>query len=92
MNSTRFTRSIFLITAAAQLSFGAPFHVAQDGSAGYTSIQAAVNAASPGDEIIIDDNATYKEQVTIDSTKNNLILRSATPASSNKPHIIGVIP
>jgi parallel beta-helix repeat protein len=43
--------------------------------AGYTSIQAAVNAANPGDTIRVYEG-TYTEQVLIDSTRDGLTLRS----------------
>jgi len=43
--------------------------------AGYTTIQAAVNAAAPGDQINVCPG-TYTEQVTIPAGKDNIRLRS----------------
>jgi len=45
--------------------------------ADFTSIQAAVNAASPGDRIRV-FNGTYAEQVIIPADKDNITLTSAT--------------
>ena len=53
----------------------------------FTSIQKAVNAAKPGNVIEIQDLATYKEQVTIDSTKHGITIRSKNPTSASKPVI-----
>jgi len=53
----------------------------------YTTVQAAVNAARPGDIIEIQDTEEYAEQVTIDSTKHGITLRSRNPTSLNKPVI-----
>ena len=50
-------------------------------SAAFTSIQAAVNAASSGDRINVCPG-TYVEQVTIPAGKNNLTLRSVTPLAA----------
>ncbi len=62
--------------------------VSKNGMGMYTTIQAAINAAAPGDIVKILDVATYPEQVTIDSTKNGLTLTSVNPMSLNKPKII----
>ncbi len=53
----------------------------------YTSVQAAVDHAFPGDTILITDTDIYEEQVTIDSTKPGITIRSADPASLIKPVI-----
>jgi len=72
----------------AQQTFSAVYTVSQTaGAADFTSIQAAVNKASVNDEIIIKDLTVYKEQVTIDSTKSGLILRSENIYSLKKPTI-----
>jgi len=63
------------------------FTVSQDGRGEYSSVQAAVTAAKAGDEVIILDFATYNEQVTIDSSRNRLILRSENPRLRMKPVI-----
>jgi hypothetical protein len=65
----------------------ATFTVSQDGRGQFTSVQKAVDAARAGDEVVILDFSTYKEQVTIDSTKNRLTLRSENPQLRNKPTI-----
>jgi len=53
----------------------------------FTTIQAAVNAANPGDIIEITDTEVYEEQVTIDSTKHGITIRSKNPTSLTKPTI-----
>ena len=76
------------ITLITSTLFATTFIVAKDGSGQFTSIQAAINTAGPGDEVIIKDAAVYEEQVTIDSTKNGLTLRSEDPRTNkNKPTI-----
>lgn len=50
-------------------------------NAQYTSIQAAVNAATPGTEITV-CAGTYVEQVTIPAGKNNITLRSEKPLAA----------
>lgn len=62
--------------------------VAKNGSGMFTGIQAAINAAGPGDVVKILDAATYPEQVTINGTKNGLTLTSSDPTSLSKPKII----
>ncbi|HEX2959767.1 MAG TPA: right-handed parallel beta-helix repeat-containing protein, partial [Chitinispirillaceae bacterium] len=52
--------------------------VSKDGTATYNTIQAAVSAASAGDNIEILDQSIYEEQVTFDSTKKNLTLQAKT--------------
>jgi parallel beta-helix repeat protein len=49
--------------------------------ADFSSIQAAVNAAAPGDTIKV-CAGTYNEQVTIPAGKNGLTLRSHTPLAA----------
>ncbi|MCL2688427.1 MAG: hypothetical protein FWE57_01095 [Chitinispirillia bacterium] len=58
-----------------------------DPDAMYRSVQAAVNAARPNDIIEILDVGVYHEQVTIDSTKGGLTIRSRSPLSRQKPTI-----
>jgi hypothetical protein len=64
--------------------FGAELRVRQDGSADFTSIQAAINAASAGDTVLVLDSATYTEDVTIGmlapgqlESRANLVLAAA---------------
>jgi len=54
----------------------------------YSTVQAAVNAAQPGQVIEILDLATYREQITIDSTKHGITLRSKYPTDLAKPVIL----
>lgn len=68
--------------------FGNTLTVSKDGKGKYSTIQAAINASYPGDSVLILDTATYPEQVTIDSSKNDLILLSSNPTSLSKPKII----
>ena len=76
-----------VLLVAIQVVTAAVLTVSKDGQGVHTSIQAAVNAARQGDEVVILDYATYEEQVTIDTSKNGLTLRSSTPTSLNKPRI-----
>ncbi|MDG5815979.1 hypothetical protein QA601_12880 [Chitinispirillales bacterium ANBcel5] len=62
--------------------------VSKSGDGMFSSIQEAVDAARPGSEIIILDNGVYEEQVTIDSTKRGLVLRSSQPTSANRRPVI----
>jgi hypothetical protein len=68
--------------------FGNTLTVSKDGRGKYSTIQAAINASNAGDSVLILDTATYPEQVTIDSTKNDLILLSNNPTLLSKPKII----
>ena len=63
------------------------FTVAKDGSGQFSSVQEAVNSASQLDEVIILDQGVYEEQVTIDDTKNGLVLRSVNPKDVSRPMI-----
>jgi len=54
----------------------------------FRTVQAAVDAARPGDVIEIIDFAVYNEQVTIDSTKSGITIRSSNPESRVKPVIM----
>jgi hypothetical protein len=77
---------VLLVLLAVQISTAAALYsVAKDGA--YKTVQSAINAAGPGDIVQIEDLETYNEQVTIDSTKSGLILRSANPTASKKPVI-----
>jgi hypothetical protein len=82
----RFLPIPFLLAAFAGTSPAATFTVSQDGRGAFSSIQAAVDKASAGDEVIILDAATYEEQVTLRSLRH-FSLRSANPASAHKPVI-----
>jgi parallel beta-helix repeat protein len=60
--------------------------------AGFTSIQAAVNASNSGDSVRVCPG-TYTERVTIPNTKNNLTLFSAMGSAVIKaPAAVGVEP
>jgi hypothetical protein len=86
--SKRLTGIMLFICFMATLSLTATFTVSKDGRGAYSTIQAAINAAQPGDSVKILDAATYPEQVTIDSTKNGLTLTSSNPTALNKPKIV----
>lgn len=64
--------ALWIPTASA-----AKLTVAKNGNGMYTGIQQAINNAGPGDEVVIVDDEIYEEQVTIDSTKTGLTLRSS---------------
>lgn len=78
--------AVFLL--AIQLPFAAIRSVSQDAADGgqYRTITSALKDAQEGDEIIILDLATYKEQVTID--KNRITLRSPSPTTLSKKPVI----
>lgn len=81
----QFVLSFFLSsTILFSTSSSSVLTVSKTGDGQYNTIQAAIDASVPGDEIIILDSSVYDEQVTIDSTKRDLILRSS---SSSKPTI-----
>jgi hypothetical protein len=84
-------KQYFFVCIAVLFAFksdAATFTVSAAGGGGmYTSIQKAIDAAGKGDIVKIIDISTYNEQVTIDSTKNNLVLTSSSPTSLNKPTI-----
>lgn len=65
----------------------AVYTVSKDGRGAFTTIQAAVDKAGKGDVVEILDAAVYPEQVTLDSTKHGLTLRSANPGAAAKPVI-----
>lgn len=54
----------------------------------FSSVQEAVNAAEKGMIIEILDYSVYEEQVTIDSSKHGITIRSRNPGSPNKPVIM----
>ncbi len=64
-----------LILILAVVSDAAVITVSKTGG-DYNTIQEAIDAANPGDEVVILDGAVYAEQVTIDSTKEGLRLKS----------------
>jgi len=81
-----------LAALTAAMAFGGVLTVSKNRDANadagmYTTIQAAVNAATTGDIIEIQDAEVYEEQVTIDSTKHGITLRSKNPTSLAKPVI-----
>ncbi|MFP4680177.1 MAG: hypothetical protein ACLFQB_06855 [Chitinispirillaceae bacterium] len=80
-----------LISAVLTLAFGAVsvssavLTVSKNGGM-FNTVQAAVDAARAGDEIIINDLEIYEEQVTFEN-KRELTLSSKNPASLDKPII-----
>ena len=76
-----------LLATMVQFAVGDILYVSKDGESAYTSIQDAINAAKAGDIIEIRDFEVYEEQVTIDSSKNRLTLRSTNPKLSRKPTV-----
>jgi len=87
MQPIKYGKMLLVVAVLLQNVFAAKYTVSQDGTANFTTIQAAVNAAHPDDEIEILDVGIYKEQVTIDSTKHGLYLHSTSPKLLQKPTI-----
>lgn len=85
MKTQQYGKVVLLVLLAGQISFAALYSVAKDGV--YKTVQSAIDAAGPGDIVQIEDLEVYEEQVTIDSTKSGLTLRSANPTASKKPVI-----
>ncbi|HLV30010.1 MAG TPA: hypothetical protein VKY57_00435, partial [Chitinispirillaceae bacterium] len=75
MNSLKRLKLMIFVFLIANVVTADIFRVAKEGQQ-YSSIQKAVDAANPGDVILIMDAETYEEQVTIDSAKNGLTLRA----------------
>ncbi|MCL2690062.1 MAG: hypothetical protein FWE57_09495 [Chitinispirillia bacterium] len=73
---------LFVQTAFSQSTLT----VAKSGAM-HTTVQAAVNAAKSGDVIEIIDLGIYDEQVTVDSTKSGITIRSRNPLNRGKPII-----
>ena len=84
--------ALFASTALAQTPPSPGTHITvskvADDAAQFNTVQAAVNAAKPGQIIEILDTATYREQVTIDSTKHGITIRSKYPTDLAKPKIV----
>jgi|BioPla2DNA2_1021312.scaffolds.fasta_scaffold26337_1 hypothetical protein len=88
MKYYQYGRLILPLLLAVQFSMAQKtIRVAKDGSAAFNSIQSAIDQAEPGDIIQIEDLSIYEEQITIDSTKSGLILKSKNPSSLKKPVI-----
>lgn len=86
----RMLNGLTLLSAMAlsiQATQAATYTVSKDGRGAFTTIQAAVNNAGKGDIVEILDAGIYPEQVTIDSNKHGLTLRSANPGAAAKPII-----
>lgn len=86
----RHGKVVFIIAMlAVQIGFAAVLEVSkpEDGRGAYTTVMDAVRAAKAGDIIRILDEGVYEEQVTIDSTKNGLVLTSESSGSRRKPTI-----
>jgi len=75
---------IFLATGT---TWSATYTVSKDGRGAFSTITEAVSKAKNGDEILILDAAVYPEQVTLDSTKSGLTIRSSNPTALVKPTI-----
>ncbi|MFP4014602.1 MAG: hypothetical protein ACLFVQ_10980 [Chitinispirillaceae bacterium] len=80
-----------LVIAVMAMLIGAVFvssEVLTVGKSGsmFSTVQAAIDAAHAGDEIVIKDLEVYEEQVTFIG-KRDLVLRSEDPASPDKPVI-----
>jgi hypothetical protein len=87
--STRYLlHLIAVLIIAIQLPFAAIRSVSQEAADGgqYRTITDALKDAQEGDEIVILDLATYKEQVTID--KNRITLRSPSPTTLSRKPVI----
>ncbi len=79
---------LVILGLMVQAAFSATYTVSKtDPDASFSSIQAAVDAAQRNDVIEITDFETYNEQVTIDSTKHFITIRSINPLSRTKPVI-----
>jgi len=85
MKTRQYGKILLLILLAVQISFAALYSVSKEGV--YKTVQSAIDKAGPGDIVQIEDLGVYEEQVTIDSTKNGLVLRSLNPTASKKPVI-----
>jgi hypothetical protein len=63
--------------------YAAQFTVAKNGTGTFSTVQAAVNAAKSGDEVVILDGAVYEEMVTIEY--KSLTLRSMALGRLGRP-------
>jgi pectin methylesterase-like acyl-CoA thioesterase len=78
--------TVFLVLLLVFSASAAVIKVAKTGG-DFSTIQAAINSSIIGEVIMITDAETYREQVTIDSSKNYLTLTSKSPTSLKKPTI-----
>lgn len=76
-----------LMLALPGLVSSATYTVSKDGRGAFTTIQAAVDKAGNGDIVEILDAAVYPEQVTLDSLRAGITLRSSNPRALQKPVI-----
>ena len=73
---TMFVLMAGILLASSEQAFAGPkITVGDCKNAQYSTIQAAVNAAAPGSEIVV-CAGTYVEQITVPTGKDNLTLRS----------------
>jgi hypothetical protein len=87
MSNRAILKSLAVLAFLCGMGRAATFTVSKDGRGAFREIQKAVDQARKGDVIEILDAAVYAEQVTLDSTKSGLTLRSASPAAPAKPII-----
>jgi len=85
---------LFVLFVTSAFSQGRPANIfvgkclGQAGcNAQYSTINAALNAANPGDIIEIIDTEVYAEQITIGSSKSGITIRSTNPTNREKPVI-----
>jgi len=78
--------ALMCITSLAAPVSAATLTVASDGTGDYTSLSAALNAASPGDTIYLQKGA-YSESASITISKNNITIKgeSADKVTLNMP-------
>ncbi len=88
MSPGNIVQLLVILIIAIQLPYAAIRSVSQDAADGgqYRTITDALKDAQEGDEIVILDLATYKEQVTIE--KNRITLRSPSPTTLSKKPVI----
>jgi parallel beta-helix repeat protein len=79
---TMFILMAGILLASSEQAFAGPkITVGNCKNAQYSTIQAAVNAAAPGSDIVV-CAGTYVEQITIPTGKDNLTLRSDQPLTA----------
>lgn len=88
MQQNKYGKLGLIVLLSVQVILAATYTVSKDGRGQFSTVQAAIDAAkAPGDVVEILDFDVYNEQVTIDSSKSGLTLRSENPKSITKPTI-----